>query len=74
MNIRSKTIAITPSLDKWLRWVAAVEGKTAESIAEQILRDELLLKYPNLQKVQDAYEVENVKLWNEAADKLKEGK
>jgi hypothetical protein len=73
MNIRTKSIAITPSLDRWLRWAATVEESTAEAIVNEALTASLLAKYPAIKDIEDAYQVSSSKLWNEAADKLKEG-
>ncbi len=74
MNIRSKTIAITPSLDKWLRWAAMTEDTSAEAIINDAVSTALLAKYPKLKEIEDNHAVASAKLWNEAADKLKEGK
>ena len=73
-TIRTRTIAITPSLDKWLRWAAIAEETTAETIVHDTLTAALMAKYPTIHKIQDAHDVAASKLWNEAADKLKESK
>jgi len=72
--IRSKSIAITPHMDRWLRFASTLQNSTAEAIADQILTEALLTKYPKLKEIEDSYTVGRAKLWNEAADKLKEGK
>lgn len=72
--IRSKSIAITPSLSKWLHWAAIAEDITPEALLDTLATTALLAKYPNIKTVQDAHDVASDKLWNEAADKLKEGK
>jgi len=72
--IRSKSIAITPSLSKWLHWAATAEETTPEALLDTLATTALLSKYPNIKSIQDTHDVASAKLWNEAADKLKEGK
>ena len=71
-TIRTRTIAITPSLERWLRWVANAEETTAETIINVEVTGALLARYPKLAAIEAEYETAQAKNWKEASDKLKE--
>ena len=71
-TIRTRTIAITPSLERWLRWVANAEETTAETILNVEVTDALLTRYPKLAVIEAEYVATRAKNWKEASDKLKE--
>ena len=72
-TIRTRTIAITPSLERWLRWVANAEETTAETILNVEVTAALLARHPKLAAIEEAYETAQAANWKEASDKLKEG-
>ena len=71
-TIRTRTIAITPSLERWLRWVANAEETKAETILNIEVTDALLTRYPKLAAIEAEYVATRAKNWKEASDKLKE--
>ena len=70
-TIRTRTIAITPSLERWLRWVANAEETTAETILHTAVTNALLSKYPTLTSIEAEYETAQAKNWKDAGDQLK---
>lgn len=71
-TIRTRTIAITPSLERWLRWVANAEETTAETILHVEVTAALLARHPKLAAIEAEYVATRAKNWKEASDKLKE--
>lgn len=70
-TIRSANLYVTPQLNGWLRWVAAIDESTADALAEKLLRESLLGRYPNLVEVEAEFSAKRGKLNDEAVEKLK---
>jgi hypothetical protein len=64
---RKNTLYVTNQIHRWLWWLADVqEHATAESIADDILRTELIKRHPNIEQAEVDYQ-KGRKALNDAA-------
>jgi hypothetical protein len=68
-TIRSSNLYVSSQVQRWLKWMAEIESKrdteyespdvpvrvTPDSLAEKILREHILSKYPGMDKVEHDY-------------------
>ena len=81
MNIRTNNIYISSQLHRWLKWLADMETPgetekpfmaTQDSMAEKIMREYILNKYPAIQQLEAEYWTARSKLDEETVNKLKQ--
>jgi hypothetical protein len=64
-TIRSSNLYVSSQVQRWLKWMAEIESEagaeaesqrvTPDALAEKILREHILAKYPGMDKVEHAY-------------------
>jgi hypothetical protein len=55
MSVRSKSIVITPQLERWLRWVAEARSTTAEALADTIMTTRIQEMHPDIKELELDY-------------------
>lgn len=69
---RSATLYVTPQLHRWLVWLAMLEeGKTADELADRMLRGVIIQSFPNIEEVEMRYHAGRNKLNTDAKESLK---
>ena len=73
--IRTNNIYISSQLHRWLKWLAEMDpdGKeTSDGIAEALLRELLLTRFPDIEQLESEYWTARNKLDKEITNKLKQ--
>ena len=68
---RSATLYVTHQVHRWLSWLCIDEAKTADILAEEILRTAILKNYPTIEEAESRYQAGRKKLNEEAKAMLK---
>lgn len=69
---RNANLYVSNQLFRWLNWMATMqEDQTADSVAEEMLRNAILAQMPNIETVEADYWKVRKKLDDESVEKLK---
>jgi hypothetical protein len=77
-QIRSNNLYISSQLHRWLKWIAMMNEKssavksTPDAWAEEMLRSEILIQFPNIEQLEADYWTARNKLDSETVNKLKQ--